>query len=380
MTEKVCIVGSGNWGSCIAKIIGSNLQHLTATESDRWNPTVSMWVFEETLPDGRLLSHVINTEHENVKYLPGFTLPENVVAITDLVEAAKDATMLVFVVPHQFVERICKQLTGKIRSDARAISLIKGLDATETSDTSNDIDLISRKIGSMLNIDVSVLMGANLANDIAAGRFSEATIGYNKDQLDTAQEWRELFETKSFRIELIDDVCGVEICGALKNIVAVASGFVDGLYGEGQGNNSKAAVMRLGMQEIRRFCVMFDEATIQEETFWASCGLADMITSCYGGRNRKIGEAFVRALLSAKENPAEAVATIEELEVKLLQGQKLQGPATALKVYHYLAERGLTEEYPLFTTVYRVCYEHRSIDTFFEDICVGYDRRVILNR
>lgn len=373
-------------------------------ERDRWQPTVNMWVYEETLPDGRLLSNVINTEHENVKsvisilqtintfaskvvyvccvpyrYLPGFKLPENVVAITDLVESCKDATMLVFVVPHQFVERICKQLAGKIRSDARAISLIKGLD--ESSNTSNDIDLISRKISFMLSIDVSVLMGANLANDIAAERFSEATIGYSQMQLATAQEWRELFETKYFRIELIDDVCGVEICGALKNIVAVASGFVDGLYGEGQGNNSKAAVMRLGMQEIRRFCALFDPSTIQEETFWASCGLADMITSCYGGRNRKFGDAFIREKLAAANNPSvQASITIEGLENKLLNGQKLQGPATALKVYHYLTAQNLTQDYPLFNTVYRICYENHSIDTFFEDICVGYDRRVVLNR
>jgi glycerol-3-phosphate dehydrogenase (NAD+) len=67
MTEKVCIIGSGNWGSCIAKIIGSNLNQLVIAERDRWQPTVNMWVYEETLPDGRLLSHVINTEHENVK-------------------------------------------------------------------------------------------------------------------------------------------------------------------------------------------------------------------------------------------------------------------------------------------------------------------------
>lgn len=310
------------------------------------------------------------------RYLPGFKLPENVLAVVDLLEAAKDATMLVFVIPHQFVDRICEQLVGHIRSDARAISLIKGLD-TATSEggaTNADIDLISSKIASKLSMDVSVLMGANLANDIAAERFSEATIGYNKNQIDTAQEWRELFETRYFRIELIDDVCGVEICGALKNIVAVASGFVDGLYGEGRGNNSKAAVMRLGMQEIRRFCLLFDGSTIQEETFWASCGLADMITSCYGGRNRKIGEAF------ARERQSSATLTMEELEERLLHGQKLQGPATAWKVYQYLTARSLTDDYPLFTTVYRVCYENRSLDTFFEDICVGYDRRVVINR
>eukprot|EP01037_Dinobryon_pediforme_P027152 gene27152-29947_t len=144
--------------------VGSNLQHLARDEPGRWQPTVSMWVYEETLSDGRLLSQVINTEHENVKYLPGFKLPENVLAVIDLLEAAKDATLFIFVIPHQFVGRICEQLVGHIRSDARAISLIKGLDtATSEGGASDaDIDLISSKIASKLSIDVSVLMGANL--------------------------------------------------------------------------------------------------------------------------------------------------------------------------------------------------------------------------
>lgn len=286
----------------------------------------------------------------------------------ELLDAARDSTLLIFVVPHQFVERICRQLAGNISLQARAISLIKGLD-TDTSSASTEIDLITNKITSTLSIDVSVLMGANLANDIAAERFSEATIGYNSAQFATAQEWKQIFETPYFRIELIDDVCGVEICGALKNIVAVAAGFVDGLYGEGQANNSKAAVMRLGMAEIRRFCAVFDSGSIKEETFWASCGMADLITSCYGGRNRKIADAYIREQLQGNCN-----STIEELEERLLAGQKLQGPATAVKVYHWLAARQLTEEFPLFCTVYRVCYEGRSMNTFFTDITAGYDR------
>ena len=84
-----------------------------------------MWVYEEKLPDGSLLSHTINTQHENPKYLPGIRLPENVVAVTDLVEAVKDADMLIFVIPHQFLKRVCSQLTGNIKQGAFGISLIK---------------------------------------------------------------------------------------------------------------------------------------------------------------------------------------------------------------------------------------------------------------
>jgi glycerol-3-phosphate dehydrogenase (NAD+) len=117
--ERVCIVGSGNWGSGIAKIIGRNVRGSEIFEED-----VKMWVFEE-LVDGRKLTDIINTEHENVRYLPGIKIPENVYAEADLLKAVEGATILVFVVPHQFVRGICEKLRGNIRPDAKAISLIK---------------------------------------------------------------------------------------------------------------------------------------------------------------------------------------------------------------------------------------------------------------
>lgn len=97
--HKVTIVGSGNFGSAVARVLGRNvLQH-----PERFEPEVCMWVFEEELADGRKLSEVINAEHENVKYLPGVQLPPNVRAVPDLEEAARDASIVIFVVPHQFV-------------------------------------------------------------------------------------------------------------------------------------------------------------------------------------------------------------------------------------------------------------------------------------
>merc|ERR1711994_607284 len=84
-----------------------------------------MWVFEEMV-EGQKLTEIINTKHVNVKYLPGITLPDNVVAVPDNVEAASDADVLVFVIPHQFIERSCKPLVGKLKAGAEGISLIKG--------------------------------------------------------------------------------------------------------------------------------------------------------------------------------------------------------------------------------------------------------------
>ena len=130
-----------------------------------------MWVYEELI-DGKRLSQIINTQHENVKYLPGIKLPENVTAVPDLIEATRDADILVFVLPHQFLIKICEQMKGQVKQGAFAISLIKGMCSSD-----DDFQLMSTIINKTLNIDVSVLMGANIANDVANEQFSETTIG-----------------------------------------------------------------------------------------------------------------------------------------------------------------------------------------------------------
>ncbi|KAJ8667171.1 hypothetical protein QAD02_008833 [Eretmocerus hayati] len=330
MSEKqsVCIIGSGNWGSAIAKIVGAN-----AAQNDLFEERVTMYVYEEII-DGRKLTEIINETHENVKYLPGHTLPANVVAVPDVVEAAKHADILIFVVPHQFIRRICSTLLGKIKPGAVGLSLIKGFDKKE----GGGIELISHIIARELHIPMSVLMGANLASEVADGMFCETTIGC-KDKA-KAPILRDLIQTSYFRVVVVEDVDSVECCGALKNIVACGAGFVDGL---GLGDNTKAAVIRLGLMEMIKFVhVFFPGGKIN--TFFESCGVADLITTCYGGRNRKVSEAFVKT-----------GKTIEELEKEMLNGQKLQGPFTAEEVNYMLKSQSMEDTFPLFTAIHRIC-------------------------
>lgn len=106
-------------GSAIAKIVGNNCKRLDCFDDD-----VTMYVYEEII-NGKKLTEIINTTHENVKYLPGHKLPENVRAVPDVVEAAKEADILIFVVPHQFIRNLCQAMLGKIKSTAVGLSLIK---------------------------------------------------------------------------------------------------------------------------------------------------------------------------------------------------------------------------------------------------------------
>ncbi|VDO08272.1 unnamed protein product [Rodentolepis nana] len=241
-TRRVSIIGSGNWGSTIAKIIGMNVLHL-----HNFDDQVKMWVFEEMV-DGGKLTDVINTKHENVKYLPGIKIPSNVLATPSLEECTRDVDVLIFVMPHQFLSKICLTMKPFIKPGAYGCSLIKGLNEKPGA----GVSLITDLIRDILKIPCAVMMGANLANEVAENMFCEATIG----SLDRARglELKELFETPNFRISVISDEVGAELCGALKNIVAIGAGLSEGL---GYGENTKAAIIRLGFMEMKRFIYEF---------------------------------------------------------------------------------------------------------------------------
>lgn len=296
-----------------------------------------MWVFEEMV-NGRKLTDIINSDHENVKHLPGHRLPENVVATSSLGQAVQDADLLVFASPHQFIRTICDKIADIVPTKALGLSLIKGIDQGPEG-----LKLASDIIGEKVGIDISMLMGANIAREVAIEHFCETTIG--SKVLKNGLLFKELLQTPKFQITVVEDSDTVELCGALKNIVALGVGFCDS-----SGNSTKAAVIPLGLMEMIEFARTFGKGQVSTATFLESCGVADLVRTCYGGRNRKVAEAFART-----------GKTIEELEKEMLDGQKLQGPHTSAQVYHILKHKGLLDSFPLFTAVYQICFEGRPV-------------------
>ncbi|PVI00296.1 glycerol-3-phosphate dehydrogenase-like protein [Periconia macrospinosa] len=385
--HKVTIVGSGNWGTTMSKLVAENVK----AHPQLFEETVNMWVYEEevTIPkDSRhydpasdkpqKLSELFNKVHENVKYLPNITIPSNVVANPDVVDSCKNSTILIFVLPHQFIPRVCDQLAGKIVPYARAICCTKGIDVSEKG-----VRLMSEAIGMRLNIYCGALSGANIASEIAQEKYSETTVAYDPPPMDSRaptpsgsptssqvdlispskpvpsarsarlkplpneypplshENVRKLFHRPYFHVRIVDDVAGVSLGGALKNIIALGAGFVDGL---GWGDNAKAAVMRVGILEMVKFGKYFFPDSSKSTTFTEeSCGVADVVTSCMGGRNFRCAKMAI-----------EQGKTVFEIEQEVLNGQKLQGTSTAYEVNSFLTQEGKEHEFPLFTAVYNI--------------------------
>jgi glycerol-3-phosphate dehydrogenase (NAD+) len=327
--KTVGIIGSGNWGTTIARVIAENL----VAQPD-FSKTVLMWVFDEVV-DGESLVKIINTKHENVKYLPGYPLPESIVAVSDITEVAKTCNYLIFVIPHQFLAHALDGLIGHVRSDAVALTLIKGI--TFRGDS---IELVSDTVERTLGIKCGGLMGANIANDIASREYCESTLVYPDPEV--CQNWVRVLDSPYFHIETVQDIVALQVFGTLKNVIAIAGGFIDGL---GFGQSTKAAILRQGLVEMYRFARWaFPDRGVSLSTMLASCGFGDVVASSYGGRNRLCAEAFAK---TGKD--------FHELEAELLKGQKLAGIVAAEETYRLLKSKKAQGEFPFFTTVFLIC-------------------------
>jgi len=325
---SVAMVGSGAWACAAVRLAAQNvLQH------DRFEDEIRMWVYEETL-NGLPLTEIINKTHENVKYLPGVHIGANVKALSRLEDTVKGADILIICVPHQFVGGIVRQIQGIVSPSAFAVSLTKGMRVRPEGP-----QLISELVRKELNIDCSVLMGANIASEIAAGELSECTIGYSI--YDHAHQLQLLFETENFYVSIVPDVTGCEIAGTLKNIVALGAGFVEGLN---LGYNTRASIIRAGLSEMMSLARALSPS-VRGETFSEACGVGDLIASCFGGRNRLVAKNYAE-----RKNRGED-SSFDDLEEELLKGQKLQGALTSEEVQSILRKNNWERQYPLFTTI-----------------------------
>ena len=252
---KCFVIGNGGWGTALGIILDGNGHDVTIWGS-----------FEDEI-------EAISTAAENTVYLPGVEIPA-AIQWTANPGDAKDAELIVLVVPSRFMRTTLETFKPHLRADALIVSATKGLDEQthcRMSQTALDV----------LNRNVAVLSGPSHAEEVARGVPTAVTVaGENAAQIQQA------FRGTTFRVYTSDDVIGVELGGALKNIIAVAAGILDGI---GLGDNSKAALMTRGLAEITRLGVALGA---KPETFYGLSGIGDLIVTCSSrhSRNRSVGE------------------------------------------------------------------------------------------
>lgn len=263
---KVAVVGGGSWGTALA------------VHCARAGHQVVVWARENEVVAG------INQERRNPLFLPEVVLPEGVTARGELSEAVRPAEVVFFVVPVQFARGVLRELKGALAPQAVLVSASKGI---EVESLARMDEVVAQELELAPERFVA-LSGPTFAREVAAGLPAAAVLaGSSLTQLKMLQE---AFSTASFRLYRSADVVGVELAGALKNVIAIAAGMATGL---GLGHNALAALLTRGLHEIARLGVRLGG---QPETFRGLAGMGDLVLTCTGAlsRNRAVGERLGR--------------------------------------------------------------------------------------
>ncbi len=310
MSYKISILGNGAWGTAVAMVLCGNRHHVT------------IW--------GHNPHHVREVQRTrlNAVYLPGIRIPEGITLTHDLAEVA-DAQLIFGAVPTQHLRGVMEQFSAH-HANVPVISLSKGL---EISTFKRPSEIISDVLG---NIPVGSLSGPSHAEEVA--KSLPTTVVSASEDRELAQSVQAVLSSDRFRVYTNSDLLGVEIAGALKNVIAVSAGICDGLQ---FGDNTKAALLTRGLVEIARLGVALGA---ERDTFHGLAGIGDLITTCVSpfGRNRAVGEKIGRGytleeILAATAKVAEGVKTTQAV-APLARRMDIDMPITE-EVYKILFEQ-----------------------------------------
>lgn len=279
----IAVIGAGSWGTTLAALLAEK-------EYD-----VSLWAFEK-----ELVETIQNTGINSV-YLPDVQLPASLKVTHDIEEAVKKSRYILNVVPTQFARAVFKDAVKYIPENAVIISASKGIEQGTLATVSSILREITGR-------QIAVLSGPSFAKEVISKLPAAVTLA--TEDPDTGLILQEVFNTGYFRVYTHTDVLGVELGGALKNVIAIASGITDGL---GLGHSARAALITRGLAEIVRLGVSLGA---EERTFSGLSGLGDLVLTCTGplSRNYSVGVSLgkgmkLKEILSSAKSVAEGVAT-----------------------------------------------------------------------
>ncbi|MCX6140237.1 MAG: NAD(P)-dependent glycerol-3-phosphate dehydrogenase [Candidatus Kapabacteria bacterium] len=254
---RIGIIGAGAWGTALSSVAAEN------------GHNIQLWARERDVVDA------INSNRTNNAFLPGSVLPESVVATHEIRELT-GCDIILNATPTQYVR---STVIDEVVNGAIVVNVAKGIEIGTHLRVS---EILSQVAPSMRSF--AVLSGPSHAEEVIL-RMPTTVVCASHD-IDTARTVQSVFSTPSFRVYASDDVIGVEICGSLKNVIAIAAGIVDGL---GLGDNTKAALITRGLAEIARLGVALGA---EQNTFFGLAGLGDLYVTCASrhSRNRRVGE------------------------------------------------------------------------------------------
>jgi glycerol-3-phosphate dehydrogenase (NAD(P)+) len=300
--SRIAIVGSGSWGTALALSLARRGDH-----------SIALWSHSAAVAE------TMQRQRENVAYLPGFPIPSQVAPTPDLASAVSGADIVISAIPSQHVREVYQTMATFLRPEQLLVSATKGIeDQTFLRMTQVMHQVLEKPLSEdgACGPPCGVLSGPSFAQEVASGSPTAITIAIAESRL--ANRLQEELSAPGLRLYTNDDVTGVELGGALKNVIAIAAGIASGL---GLGYNSAAAIITRGIAEITRLAVACGG---RRETLAGLSGLGDLVLTCTGplSRNRSLGVALGRG-----QRLPEILA---ELQGKVAEGVRTTSAALGL--------------------------------------------------
>lgn len=314
---KIGVIGAGSWGTTLANVLAKK------------GHDVTLWVYEADLAK-RLQETGVND-----LYLDGITLSNKLAYTNDLSEAAQNSQLILLVSPSQVMRHVLKDLKAYIPEDCLLVSAAKGI---ENGTLLTMSEVLQEVLGEQVAKRSAFLSGPSFAREVAAEQPTAVTVAAVNPEV--AHRVQEIFSTDYFRVYTNQDVVGVEIGGAMKNVIALAAGVGDGL---GFNHNARAALITRGLVEISR---LGEAKGAQEATFSGLAGMGDLVLTCTGdlSRNRSVGiELGKGRKLDEILNQMRMVA---------------EGVKTTLSAYQLATKLGVAM--PITEQMYQVLYEEKD--------------------
>lgn len=326
MSEKrTSILGAGSWGTALAVLLAEKRRR------------VVLWA--RRIEQARLMRET----RSNPTYLPGIHLPETVHITADLGEALQEADMLVVATPSHAVRQLAERMRPYVTAGMILVSVTKGIEASTLKTVSQ---ILIENLPQIPETQLCVLHGPSHAEEVA--RQKPTTVVAASPELETARRVQERFMTPMFRVYTNTDLLGVEIAGAVKNVLAIAAGICDGLQ---LGDNAKAALITRGLAEMARLGVAMGASPL---TFAGLAGIGDLVVTCMSrhSRNRYVGEQLGQGRTLA--------------EILSEMSMVAEGVRTAISVRALAQRYGV--EMPIATAVYEILFAGKSPQQALEEL------------